>query len=53
MGAKSLRSMVQNLVRVGATGVCAPAEVWQRVQGTYPDMGAISQSINNDPKLRY
>ena len=29
------------LVRAGATGARAPAEIWQWVQGTRPDKGAI------------
>ena len=29
------------LVRAGATGARAPAEIWQRVQSTRPDKGAI------------
>ena len=33
------------LVRAGATGARAPAELWQRVQGTRPDKGAILVNI--------
>ena len=36
------------LVRAGATGAWAPAEIWQRVQGTRPDKGAI---LVNSKKL--
>ena len=34
-------SIIRALVRAGATGARALAEIWQRVQGTCPDKGAI------------
>ena len=41
------------LVRAGATGARAPAEIWQRVQGTRPDKGAILvNSKKSTPKLK-
>ena len=39
------------LVRAGATGAWAPSEIWQRVQGTRPDKGAILLNKKNTPKL--
>ena len=35
---------VRDLVRVGATGALAPAEIWQRMAGTHPEKGAILQN---------
>ena len=41
------------LVRAGATGARAPAEIWQRVQGTRPDKDAILvNSKKSTPKLK-
>ena len=41
------------LVRAGATGARAPAEIWQRVQGTRPDKAAIIvNSKKSTPKLK-
>ena len=44
------------LVRAGATGAWAPAEIWQQVSDTRPDKGAInnnkcSKTVKNTPKL--
>ena len=41
----------RDLVRAGATGAWAPAEIWQRVQGTRPDEGAILLSKKSAPKF--
>ena len=43
--------MARALVRAGATGAWAPAEIWQRVQGTRPDKGAVLLNKKNGPKL--
>ena len=39
--ARAPSGLCRALVRAGATGARAPAEIWQRVQGTRPDKGAI------------
>ena len=35
-----VRLQTQGIVRTGAMGAYAPAEIWQRVQGIFPDKGA-------------
>ena len=50
---KYVRLKYRALVRAGATGARAPAEIWQRVQGTRPDKGAILvNSKKSTPKLK-
>ena len=50
---ESASQLHRALVRAGATGARAPAEIWQRVQGTRPDKGAILvNSKKSTPKLK-
>ena len=41
------------IVRKGATGAWAPAEIWQRVPGTRPDKVVYHQTVKNAPKFRF